>query len=83
MVNDNCKNKVSKIGEDRNCIDFSGAYVKVDIFQKEIYVNLNSCKNSLKNCKQLTAGRAKNEIANTEKQDAMVFPIHVTGTMSP
>lgn len=31
----------------------------------------------------LTAGRAKKEMANTEKQDAMVFPIHVCGTLSP
>lgn len=31
----------------------------------------------------LTAGRAKKEMANTEKQDAIVFPIHVCGTLSP
>lgn len=31
----------------------------------------------------LTAGRAKKEMANTEKQEAMVFPIHVCGTKSP
>lgn len=31
----------------------------------------------------LTAGRAKKEMAKTEKQDAMVFPIQVCGTLSP
>lgn len=31
----------------------------------------------------LTAGRAKKEMANTEKHDAMVFPIQVCGTLSP
>lgn len=31
----------------------------------------------------LTAGSAKKEMANTEKQDAIVFPIHVCGTLSP
>lgn len=31
----------------------------------------------------LTAGRAKKEIAKTEKQDAIVFPIQVWGTLSP
>jgi len=31
----------------------------------------------------LTAGRAKKDMAKTEKQDAMVFPIHVWGTLSP
>lgn len=31
----------------------------------------------------LTAGRAKKDIANTEKQEAIVFPIHVWGTLSP
>ena len=30
-----------------------------------------------------TAGSAKKEIANTEKQDATIFPIHVLGTVSP
>ena len=30
-----------------------------------------------------TAGKAKNEMANTEKQDATIFPIHVFGTVSP
>ena len=31
----------------------------------------------------LTAGRAKKEMAKTEKQEAMVFPIQVCGTLSP
>ena len=31
----------------------------------------------------LTAGNAKNEIANTEKQDATIFPTQVLGTVSP
>ena len=31
----------------------------------------------------LTAGSAKKEIANTEKQEATILPIHVCGTMSP
>lgn len=39
-----------------------------------MYIQL---KKSLDQYKQLTAGKAKNDIANTEKQDAMVFPIHV------
>lgn len=30
-----------------------------------------------------TAGSAKKEMANTEKQEAMVFPTHVWGTLSP
>ena len=30
-----------------------------------------------------TAGRAKNEMANTEKQEATILPIHVLGTVSP
>ena len=30
-----------------------------------------------------TAGRAKKEIAKTEKQEATIFPIHVFGTVSP
>lgn len=30
-----------------------------------------------------TAGKAKNDIANTLKQDATIFPSHVCGTMSP
>lgn len=32
---------------------------------------------------ELTAGSAKNEIANTLKQDATILPIHVWGTVSP
>ena len=32
---------------------------------------------------ELTAGKAKNEIAKTEKHDAIIFPIHVLGTVSP
>ena len=32
---------------------------------------------------ETTAGRAKNEIAKTEKQEATIFPIHVLGTVSP
>jgi hypothetical protein len=31
----------------------------------------------------LTAGNAKKEMANTEKQDATILPIHVCGTVSP
>ena len=31
----------------------------------------------------LTAGRAKNDIANTEKQEATIFPVQVRGTVSP
>lgn len=31
----------------------------------------------------LTAGRAKKEIAKTEKQEATILPIHVFGTASP
>lgn len=31
----------------------------------------------------LTAGRAKKEMANTEKQEATILPIHVWGTVSP
>lgn len=30
-----------------------------------------------------TAGSAKKEMAKTEKQEAMVFPTHVCGTLSP
>lgn len=30
-----------------------------------------------------TAGSAKKDMANTEKQEAMVFPTHVWGTLSP
>lgn len=30
-----------------------------------------------------TAGSAKKEMAKTEKQEAMVFPTHVWGTLSP
>ena len=30
-----------------------------------------------------TAGRAKNEMAKTEKQEATIFPIQVLGTVSP
>lgn len=37
----------------------------------------------VKNTREPTAGSAKNEIANTEKQDAIVFPIQVCGTLSP
>ena len=33
--------------------------------------------------KYFTDGRAKNDIANTEKQDATILPIHVRGTVSP
>ena len=32
---------------------------------------------------KLTAGSAKNEIANTEKQEATIFPGQVLGTVSP
>lgn len=32
---------------------------------------------------ELTAGKAKNEIANTLKPDATILPIHVLGTVSP
>jgi hypothetical protein len=32
---------------------------------------------------QLTAGRAKKEMANTEKQEATILPIQVWGTVSP
>ena len=31
----------------------------------------------------ITAGRAKKEIAKTEKQEATIFPIQVLGTVSP
>ena len=31
----------------------------------------------------LTAGSAKNEMANTEKHEATIFPGHVRGTVSP
>ena len=31
----------------------------------------------------LTAGKAKNDMANTEKQEATILPIHVWGTVSP
>ena len=34
------------------------------------------------NCR-LTAGSAKKDIANTEKQDATILPIQVCGTVSP
>ena len=30
-----------------------------------------------------TAGRAKKEMANTEKQEATILPIQVLGTVSP
>jgi len=33
--------------------------------------------------KRLTAGRAKNEMAKTEKQEATILPIQVRGTVSP
>lgn len=33
--------------------------------------------------KKLTAGKAKNDIANTLKHDATILPIHVCGTVSP
>lgn len=39
--------------------------------------------NSIQNHRILTAGRAKNDIANTEKQEATILPIHVCGTVSP
>lgn len=32
---------------------------------------------------QLTAGSAKNEIPSSAQNDAIIFPCHVTGTMSP
>ena len=32
---------------------------------------------------RLTAGSAKNDIANTEKHEATILPIHVWGTVSP
>ena len=32
---------------------------------------------------ELTAGRAKNDMAKTEKHEATIFPIHVCGTVSP
>ena len=31
----------------------------------------------------LTAGRAKNDMANTEKHEATILPIQVLGTVSP
>ena len=37
----------------------------------------------LKRIIKLTAGRAKNEIAKTEKHDATIFPSQVRGTVSP
>lgn len=33
--------------------------------------------------RELTAGRAKNDIAKTEKHEATILPIHVCGTVSP
>jgi len=33
--------------------------------------------------KYFTAGRAKNDMAKTEKHDATILPIHVRGTVSP
>ena len=30
-----------------------------------------------------TAGKAKNDMAKTEKQEATILPIHVRGTVSP
>ena len=30
-----------------------------------------------------TAGRAKKEMAKTEKQEATIFPVQVLGTVSP
>ena len=33
--------------------------------------------------KYFTAGRAKNDIAKTEKHDATILPIQVRGTVSP
>lgn len=35
------------------------------------------------NTMELTAGRAKNDIAKTEKHEATILPIHVWGTVSP
>lgn len=32
---------------------------------------------------RIPAGSAKKEMAKTEKQEAMVFPTHVWGTLSP
>ena len=32
---------------------------------------------------QLTAGKAKNDMAKTAKQEATILPIHVCGTLSP
>ena len=31
----------------------------------------------------LTAGSAKKEMANTEKQEATILPVQVSGTVSP
>ena len=31
----------------------------------------------------ITAGKAKNEMANTDKHDATILPIQVRGTVSP
>lgn len=31
----------------------------------------------------LTAGKAKNEIPNSAQNDAIIFPCHVSGTISP
>ena len=33
--------------------------------------------------KHFTAGRAKNEMANTEKHEATILPVQVLGTVSP
>jgi hypothetical protein len=38
---------------------------------------------SLKMYQNLTAGRAKKEMAKTEKQEATILPIQVLGTVSP
>lgn len=46
-------------------------------------LNTLNMTSSIHSVVQLTAGRAKKEMANTEKQDAIVFPIHVCGTLSP
>jgi hypothetical protein len=42
-----------------------------------VYTSIDSFKY------QLTAGRAKKEIAKTAKQEATIFPTHVWGTLSP
>lgn len=39
-------------------------------------------KNNIILCK-LTAGNAKNDIPNKAQNDAIIFPCHVSGTISP